>query len=98
MIRCKRLSQADLVDSNAKLQIIFKLDYCYSIPLSWSWVVKDNPEEDRNITDQELEYLRTAIGVSNQESQIIVKDDSIATNGKKVGCQLAKYLKYFKPS
>lgn len=30
--------------------------------LAWAWVVKDNPEEDRNITDQELEYLRTAIG------------------------------------
>ena len=38
--------------------------------LSWYLVVKDNPEEDRNITDQELEYLRTAIGVSNQESQM----------------------------
>ena len=30
-------------------------------------MVKDNPEEDRKITDQELEYLRTAIGVTNEE-------------------------------
>ena len=26
--------------------------------VSWTMVVKDNPEEDRKITDQELEYLR----------------------------------------
>ena len=25
--------------------------------------MKDNPEEDRKITDQELEYLRTSIGM-----------------------------------
>lgn len=30
--------------------------------------MRDSPEEDRKITDQELEYLRTAIGVSNRES------------------------------
>ena len=34
---------------------------------SWYYIVKDNPEEDRKITDQELEYLRTAIGVTNEE-------------------------------
>ena len=27
--------------------------------IGWMYIVKDNPEEDRNITDQELEYLRT---------------------------------------
>ena len=27
--------------------------------VGWMYIVKDNPEEDRNITDQELEYLRT---------------------------------------
>ena len=27
--------------------------------IGWIYIVKDNPEEDRNITDQELEYLRT---------------------------------------
>ena len=32
--------------------------------IAWAWVVKDSPEEDRKITDGELEYLRTAIGVS----------------------------------
>jgi len=35
---------------------------------TWWWVARDSPEEDRNITDAELEYLRTAIGVSNEES------------------------------
>lgn len=35
---------------------------------AWAWVVKDSPEEDRNITDSELEYLRTTIGVSLEES------------------------------
>ena len=40
------------------------LFWCFA----WWWVVKDSPEEDRNITDQELEYLRTAIGVSSRES------------------------------
>merc|ERR1711899_235023 len=35
---------------------------------TWAWVVKDSPEEDRRITDSELEYLRTAIGVTNEES------------------------------
>ncbi len=34
--------------------------------LLWWWVVKDSPEDDRKITDAELEYLRTAIGVSTQ--------------------------------
>ena len=29
---------------------------------------QDSPEEDRRITDSELEYLRTAIGVTNEES------------------------------
>ena len=36
--------------------------------VAWAWVVKDSPEEDRQITDSELEYLRTAIGVTNEES------------------------------
>ncbi len=36
--------------------------------VAWWWVVRDSPEEDRKITDEELEYLRTAIGVSTQES------------------------------
>ena len=31
--------------------------------LNFLQVVKDNPEEDRKITDQELEYLRTSIGM-----------------------------------
>ena len=30
----------------------------------------DNPEEDRKITDQELEYLRTAIGVTTEENMM----------------------------
>ncbi len=38
------------------------LAWCFA----WWWVVRDSPEQDRNITDQELEYLRTAIGVSTQ--------------------------------
>ena len=29
-------------------------------------VVMDNPEQDRKITDQELEYLRTSIGKDNK--------------------------------
>ena len=36
--------------------------------VGWIYVVKDNPEEDRNITDQELEYLRT--GKSNFISKL----------------------------
>ena len=36
--------------------------------VSWTLIVQDSPEEDRNITEQELEYLRTAIGVSNEET------------------------------
>ena len=40
------------------------LIWCFA----WWWVVRDSPEEDRKITDAELEYLRTAIGVSSQES------------------------------
>ena len=36
--------------------------------IAWAWVVKDSPEEDRKITDSELEYLRTAIGVTSEES------------------------------
>ena len=36
--------------------------------VGWIYVVKDNPEEDRNITDQELEYLRT--GKSNFLSKL----------------------------
>eukprot|EP00095_Tigriopus_kingsejongensis_P003697 maker-scaffold1581_size34907-snap-gene-0.7 protein:Tk03697 transcript:maker-scaffold1581_size34907-snap-gene-0.7-mRNA-1 annotation:"vesicular glutamate transporter -like" len=38
--------------------------------LAWYLVVKDSPEEDRKISDQELEYLRTAIGVTSQESMM----------------------------
>ncbi len=34
--------------------------------VAWWWVVRDSPEEDRKITDEELEYLRTAIGVSTK--------------------------------
>ena len=30
--------------------------------VAWWWVVKDSPEQDRSITDAELEYLRTTIG------------------------------------
>ncbi len=41
---------------------VLGLSWC----VAWWWVVRDSPEEDRNITDEELEYLRTAIGVSTQ--------------------------------
>ena len=41
----------------------FGLLWCFA----WWWVVRDSPEEDRNITDEELEYLRTTIGVSQRE-------------------------------
>ncbi|XP_040572757.1 sialin isoform X1 [Lepeophtheirus salmonis] len=33
----------------------------------WAWVVKDSPEDDTKITESELEYLRSAIGVTNEE-------------------------------
>merc|ERR1712038_1598849 len=48
--------------------------------ISWTWIVKDNPEEDRKITDQELEYLRTSIGVSNDETQMAPPWKAIMTS------------------
>lgn len=48
--------------------------------IGWMYIVKDNPEEDRNITDQELEYLRTAIGVSHEEESMSVPWKSIMTS------------------
>lgn len=43
---------------------VIGLTWCFA----WWWVVHDSPEEDRKITEQELEYLRTAIGVTQEES------------------------------
>jgi len=48
--------------------------------ISWTWIVKDNPEEDRKITDQELEYLRTSIGVSNDETHMAPPWKSMMTS------------------
>ena len=31
--------------------------------LWWWWFVEDSPDQDRSITDQELEYLQNTIGV-----------------------------------
>lgn len=45
---------------------------------AWWWVVRDSPEDDRAITDEELEYLRTAIGVSSQVCFIILYKNNIA--------------------
>ncbi|XP_059083587.1 sialin-like isoform X2 [Tigriopus californicus] len=42
----------------------------FGVVLCVWWVVRDSPDEDRKITDHELEYLRTAIGVSSQESMM----------------------------
>lgn len=33
----------------------------------WWWVVEDSPDQDRSITDQELEYLQNTIGVTERE-------------------------------
>ena len=48
--------------------------------VSWAMVVKDSPEEDRNITDQELEYLRTAIGVTSEESTMATPWSAMMTS------------------
>ena len=39
--------------------------------VGWMYIVKDNPEEDRNITDQELEYLRTGEEIFDREVQYL---------------------------
>ena len=33
----------------------------------WWWFVEDSPDQDRSITDQELEYLQNTIGVTDRE-------------------------------
>ena len=33
----------------------------------WWWIVEDSPDQDRSITDQELEYLQNTIGVTDRE-------------------------------
>jgi len=35
--------------------------------LMWWWFVEDSPDQDRSITDQELEYLQNTIGVTDRE-------------------------------
>jgi len=35
--------------------------------LMWWWIVEDSPDQDRSITDQELEYLQNTIGVTDRE-------------------------------
>ena len=35
--------------------------------LWWWWFVEDSPDQDRSITDQELEYLQNTIGVTERE-------------------------------
>ena len=32
--------------------------------LAWWWAVEDSPDQDRSITDQELQYLRTTVSIN----------------------------------